>query len=144
MFRDFYYLNRQTEFADGPLFELGGVSIQRRRDITFPSAILPSHLKDWNRTWFYCKNTAPADENPLPGYRPHRLNPSEVLPSKLTASERAQHAHIFPKIKALIANGLTGVQTCALSDLTQRRLMRILCQVIALIGSTPVKCFLAS
>jgi hypothetical protein len=109
MFRDFYYLNRQTEVADGPLFELGGISIQRRRDITFPSAILPSHLKDWNRTWFYCKNTAPADENPLPGYRPHRLNPNDVLPSKLTATERAQHAHIFPKIKALIANGLTGI-----------------------------------
>ena len=109
MFKDFFYLNRQTEVADGPLFELGGVSIQRRRDTTFPSATLPSHLKEWNRTWFYCKNTAPADENPLPGYRPHRLNPSDVLPSKLTAMERAQHAHIFSKVKALTANGLTGV-----------------------------------
>ena len=29
LFREFYYLNRQTEFTDGPNLELGGISIQR-------------------------------------------------------------------------------------------------------------------
>jgi hypothetical protein len=29
LFREFFYLNRQTECADGPCLELGGVSIQR-------------------------------------------------------------------------------------------------------------------
>jgi hypothetical protein len=31
LFREFYYLNRQTEFTDGPSLELGGISIQRRK-----------------------------------------------------------------------------------------------------------------
>lgn len=54
-------------------------------------------------------NTTPAEENPLPGYCPYRLNTNSELPSKLTATERAQHAHIFPKVRALIANGLTRI-----------------------------------
>mgnify|MGYP006268275955 CR=1 FL=1 len=28
LFREFYYLNRQNEFTDGPNLELGGISIQ--------------------------------------------------------------------------------------------------------------------
>lgn len=31
LFREYFYLNRQTEAVDGPLFECGGVTIQRRR-----------------------------------------------------------------------------------------------------------------
>ena len=73
LFREFFYLNRQTECVDGPILELGRVSIQRRRDVVFPGAILPSHPKGWNKTWFYCRNKAPANEKPLPGHRPNRL-----------------------------------------------------------------------
>ena len=64
LFRDFFYLNRRTEFTDGPNTELGGVSIQKRRDVDFPHAKFHSHPKDWNQTWFYCRNTTPANENP--------------------------------------------------------------------------------
>ena len=38
LFREYFYLNRQNEFTDGPSLELGGVSIQRRRDAIFPYA----------------------------------------------------------------------------------------------------------
>ena len=31
LFRDFFHLNRRTEFSDGPNTELGGVSIQKRK-----------------------------------------------------------------------------------------------------------------
>ena len=71
LFRDFFHLNRRTEFVDGPNTELGGVSIQKRKDVSFPHAKLHSHPKEWNQTWFYCKDTSPEDENPLPGYRAH-------------------------------------------------------------------------
>ena len=67
LFRDFFYINRQTEIADGPSLEFGGISIQRWRHVSFPSATLRSHPKYWNRTWFYCRDTAPEEENPLPG-----------------------------------------------------------------------------
>jgi hypothetical protein len=50
LFREYFYLNRQTEITDGPSLELGGISIQRRRYIIFPAAVLPSHPKDWNYT----------------------------------------------------------------------------------------------
>ena len=62
---DLFHLNRRTEFSDGPNTELGGVSIQKRKEVDFPHAKLHSHPKDWNQTWFYCQNTAPAEENPF-------------------------------------------------------------------------------
>ena len=46
LFRDFFYLNRRTEFTDGPNTELGGVSIQKRKDVSFPHAKHHSHPKD--------------------------------------------------------------------------------------------------
>ena len=87
LFRDFFYLNCRTEFMDGPNTELGGVSIQKRKEVDFPHAEHHSHPKDWNQTWFYCQNTAPADENPLPGYRAHRLSNGHPLPQRLTTKE---------------------------------------------------------
>ena len=55
LFREFYYLNRQNEFIDGPSLELGGISIQRQEETTFPAATLPSHPKDWNQPGFIAK-----------------------------------------------------------------------------------------
>nr|XP_040249369.1 period circadian protein homolog 2-like [Aegilops tauschii subsp. strangulata] len=42
------------------------MAIQKRKDVSFPHAKHHSHRKDWNRTWFYCRDTSPIDENPLP------------------------------------------------------------------------------
>lgn len=109
LFREFFYINHQTEFTDGPSIELGGVSIQRRRNTPFPEAKLASHPKGWNKTWFYCKNTASQNENPLPGYRLDRLNATIAFPGWPSAEERKQIAPIYPKIRALVANGLTGI-----------------------------------
>lgn len=102
-------MNRQTERANGPSLELGGISIQRRRDCLFPYAELPSHPKEWNQSWFYCHDTSPADENPLPGFRALRLDPSHPLADKLSTAERVSIAPQMKKIKALLGNGLDGV-----------------------------------
>ena len=75
----------------------------------FPYARLPSHPKDWNQTWFYCKDTSPADENPLPGYCAQRLDTKHHLLEKLTAAERKKPAPTIAKVKALLGNGLTGI-----------------------------------
>ena len=74
LFRELFYLNRQNERANGPSLELGGISIQRQRDYLFPYAELPSHPKDWNKTWFYCQETSPGDEKPLPAFAPCALS----------------------------------------------------------------------
>ncbi|XBI16278.1 hypothetical protein VPH35_058567 [Triticum aestivum] len=109
LFREIFYLNRQNECANGPSLELGGISIQRRRDCLFPYAEPPSHPKDWNLTWFYCQDTSPADESPLPGFRPSRLEPTHPLSDKLTQAERQPLLPTINKIKALLGNGLNGI-----------------------------------
>src|SRR5918994_2083094 len=109
LFREYFYLNHQNEFTNGPSLELGRISIQRRRDAIFPYACFPSHPKDWNQTWFYCKDTSPADENPLPGYRAERLDPKHPLPEKLTAAKGKKLAPTIAKVKALLGNGLTSI-----------------------------------
>ncbi|XBI53663.1 hypothetical protein VPH35_035852 [Triticum aestivum] len=109
LFRELFYLNRQNECANGPSLELGGISIQRRRDCLFPYAEPPSHPKDWNQTWFYCQDTSPADKSPLPGFRALRLEPNHSLPDKLTQAERQPLIPTINKIKALLGNGLNGI-----------------------------------
>ncbi|XBI19901.1 hypothetical protein VPH35_061312 [Triticum aestivum] len=109
LFGELFYLNCQNECANGPSLELGGISIQRRRDCLFPYAEPPSHPKDWNLTWFYCQDTSPADESPLPGFRPSRLEPTHPLSDKLTQAERQPLLPTINKIKALLGNGLNGI-----------------------------------
>lgn len=109
LFRDFFYLNRRTEFTDGPNIELGGVAIQKRRDAKFPHAKHHSHPKEWNATWFYCKDTSPEGENRLSGYREHRLSNTHPVPQKLSSKDRAKYAPQYSKLRAFLANGLTGI-----------------------------------
>ena len=109
LFKEFYYLNRQTKMTDRPSLELGEISIQRRKDVVFPVATLPSHPKDQNQTWFYCQDTSPVGENPMPGFRDSRLNPRDPLPDRISAAEWAKYASTFSKVRALMANGLTGI-----------------------------------
>ncbi|SPT16016.1 unnamed protein product [Triticum aestivum] len=109
LFRELFYLNRQNECANGPSLELGGISIQRWRDCLFPYAEPPSHPKDCNQTWFYCQDTSPADESPLPGFRALRLEPNHPPPDKLSQAERQPLIPTINKIKALLGNGLNGI-----------------------------------
>ena len=44
----------------------------------------------------------------MPGYRPHRLSNGHPLPQRLTAKERQTYAPQLAKLRALLANGLTG------------------------------------
>ena len=89
LFRNFFHLNRRTEFVDGPNTELGGVSTQKRKEVEFPHAKLHSHPKEWNQSWFYCRDTSPADENHLPGNHAHWLANTHPLPQRLSTQERA-------------------------------------------------------
>ena len=85
------------------------MAVQKRKEVSFPHAKHHSHPKDWNQTWFYCQNTAPADENPLSGYRAHRLSNGHPLPQRFNAKERQTYAPQLAKLWAFLANGLTGI-----------------------------------
>lgn len=104
LFNEFFYINRQTEFTDGPYLELGGSQFNGGETI-----LSSSHPKGWIKTRFYCKNTASASENPLPGYRADRL-PMDFIPQcRVIPEEHDQAAPAYSKLRALLANGLTGV-----------------------------------
>ena len=60
-------------------------------------------------TWFYCKDTSPAGENPLPGFCALCLDTNHPLPDKITTAEHKSLAPTLAKIKALLGNGLTGI-----------------------------------
>ena len=59
---ELFYCNPQPEYSGGPLLKCGDVALQRRQGSLFPMPILPSRIKDWQKTYFYCKDTSPADE----------------------------------------------------------------------------------
>ena len=60
-------------------------------------------------TWFYCQDTSLADQNTLPGFRPTRLEPTHPLSDKLTPAERQPLLPSINKIKAVLSNGLNGI-----------------------------------
>ena len=45
----------------------------------------------------------------MPGYRAHQLSNGHSLPQRLTAKERQAYAPQLAKLRAHLANGLTGV-----------------------------------
>jgi hypothetical protein len=77
--------------------------------VAFPPLFWLSHPKGWVKTWFYCKNTALANENPLPSYWIDRLPINFNPPSQLIPTEHTKAHQHYPKITALLANELTGV-----------------------------------
>lgn len=106
LFLEFFYCNKQTECSGGPALECGGVTIQKRPNCIFPYMKLASHPKSWQKTFFYCKDTSPTGENPLPGYRLSRLAYNQQMKSFAPPEERKKLEPVFKKIKALIAHGL--------------------------------------
>lgn len=109
LFMEYFYFNGQTEYTNGPNTELGGVSIQRRKNTNFPDATPASHPTDWHKTWFYYRDTLPEGQNPLLGYYGHRLDGTIKLPGLSAADERSALTPIFSRIRALDAHGLTGL-----------------------------------
>ena len=55
--------------------------------------------------WFSYKDTSPAGENPLPGFRALHLGPNHHLLDKITPAERKSLAPTLAKTKALLGTG---------------------------------------
>src|SRR4051812_38194095 len=54
LFAEFFYGNKQTEYNGGPLLECGGIAIQRRTRSMYPSLMLSTYVKTWQKSFFYC------------------------------------------------------------------------------------------
>ena len=92
---ELFYCNPQPETSGGPLLQCGAVALQRRLHSVFPKPVFPNRIKDWQKTFFYCKDTSPADEPKLPLFSEDRLEATPLM--KARCSEAAR-----PKLESLI------------------------------------------
>ena len=73
-----------------------------------PSLKLLRHTKDWQKTFFYCRDTSPANEPELPGYS---IDPCVIRASQNSFASKEARARLAPllhKINVLVAHGLKG------------------------------------
>ena len=70
---------------------------------------LYSHIKDWRKSFFYCRDTSPVGQPPLPGFRDSRLVYSAVLNSWPSTEDNRKLVLVFKQIKALLAHGLSAI-----------------------------------
>ena len=101
--------NSQRETTDGPFLQCGAISFQRRRGSIFPKLTLAKKIKDWQRTFFYCKNTSPEGEIPLPFWSPLPFEATDALSSKPDPSSLPFVESLLDKVRALTLHGLTGL-----------------------------------
>lgn len=85
----------------------GAVAIQRRRDSLYPALNLNSHPgKGWQNTYFYCKDTSPAGEPPLPSFRSELLEITPKMNSFADEESRDKLDPLYTKIRALRSHGI--------------------------------------
>src|SRR5664279_5708421 len=72
-----------------------------------------SHAKEWQKTFFYCKDTSPAGQPRLLGYRAGRLTWDDKMKEYAEPAALTALAPTIKRIKALLAHGLKA------SDLTR-------------------------
>ena len=89
--------------------ECGAISIQRRARRNFPKMNLHSRVKEWHRSFFYCKDISPEDEPPLPGYREDRLVYSPILNSWPTIEDKKELEPVLEQVNALLSHGLSAI-----------------------------------
>ena len=109
LFLEYFYCNKHPETTKGSLIECRAVSFQRRKDIVYPVIDLASHPKMWQKTYFYCKDTSPPGEDPLPGYRDERLIFQDKMKAYAEPAGCAKLPPLLKHVKTLIVRGLTGL-----------------------------------
>ena len=74
LFRELFYLNRQNECANGPSLELGGISIQRRRDCLFLTPSRQATPRTGTRRGSTAKTRRRLMRARCPAFAPHVWN----------------------------------------------------------------------
>ena len=71
--------NSKKEAIDASFLQCGAISFQRRKGSIFPKLALAKKVKDWQRTFFYCKYTSPEREVHLPPWSPLPFEATSAL-----------------------------------------------------------------
>ena len=73
-----------------------------------PPLKLLSHTKDWQKTFFYCRDTSPTNEPDLPGYSTDPLIICASQNSFAPKEARVKLTPLLHKINVLTTHGLKG------------------------------------
>jgi hypothetical protein len=73
-----------------------------------PSLELHTHVKHWQKSYFYCKAKIPSGEHPLPGYSVEPLVINSNMNSFASDTEREALQPLLKKISVLVKHGLRG------------------------------------
>lgn len=109
LFLELFQCKPCRESTDGPLLVCGGVAIQRRKKSLMPTLNLHTHVKHWQKTFFYCKDTSRPGEKPLPGFSTDTLSLSDNLSAFASEADRETIQPLLHKLAALAAHGLCGL-----------------------------------
>ena len=82
---------------------------QRRLNSVFPKPVFPNRVKDWHKTFFYCKDTSPADEPRLPLFSEDRLEATPLMRARCSEAARPKVESLIIRIQALVSHKLENM-----------------------------------
>jgi len=101
--------NSQLVCKGGAYVQVGAISLQRHRNSALPKLALANRPRAWQKSFFYCQDTSPEGETPLPSWSNSTFVLTEALKSKPRDSAMAFVNESLLKVRALINHGLTGL-----------------------------------
>ena len=92
-----------------PLLQCGAVALQRRLHSVFPKPVFPNRIKDWQKSFFYCKDTSPAGEPRLPLFSKDRLEATPLMKARCSETARPKVESLIIRIQALLSHSLENM-----------------------------------
>ena len=106
---ELFYCNPQPETSGGPLLQCGAVALQRRLNSIFPKPVFPNLIKDWQKSFFYSKDTSPEGEPKLPLFSEDRLKATPLMKARCPESARPKVESLITRIRALLSHDLENM-----------------------------------
>ena len=85
------------------------MALQRRLNSVFPKPVFPNRIKDWQKTFFYCKDTSPEGEPKLPLFSEDRLEVTPLMKDRCPESARPKVESLITRIRALLSHDLENM-----------------------------------
>ena len=89
--------------------QCGTVALQRRLNSVFPKPVFPNRIKDWQKTFFYCKDTSPEGEPKLPLFSESRLEVTPTMKARCSEAARPKVESLIIRIQALLSHDLENM-----------------------------------
>ena len=85
------------------------MALQRRLNSVFPKPVFPNRIKDWQKTFFYCKDTSPEGEPKLPSFFEDCLEATPLMKARCSETARPKVESLITRIRALLSHNLENM-----------------------------------